>query len=156
MAENWALFFHLCGAFLLVAGVIVAGVSFESARRRRRAPEIALLLGMSRVGAALVGVGMALVLPFGLWLVHIEHVGYGAGWVDTAFALFVVVGALGGAGGQSPKRARELAVSLGDADESPELRTLLNDRAARWLNYSAGLLLVAIIVLMVFKPGGPA
>src|SRR5271170_1248197 len=111
--ENVALFFHLLGAFLLVAGTVVAGVAFEAARGRKRAAEIALLLGLTRVGVVLVGVGSALVVPFGLWLVHIEHVGYGATWVDAAFGLFVVVAALGGAGGQVPKRARRLAQQLG-------------------------------------------
>jgi hypothetical protein len=46
-AEEWAVLFHLFGAFLLVAGVTVAGVVFGVARRRRRPSEIALLLGVS-------------------------------------------------------------------------------------------------------------
>jgi hypothetical protein len=36
-----ALFFHLLGAFVLVAGVVVAGVAHAAARRRRRPDEIA-------------------------------------------------------------------------------------------------------------------
>lgn len=151
--ENIALFFHLSGAFLLVSGTVVAGVAFESARRRRRADEIALLLGLARIGVVFVAAGSALVLPFGLWLVHIEHVGYGATWVDAALGLFVVVAALGAAGGQLPKRARGLARTLGE-EESDELRALLDDPGARALNYCAGILLVAIVALMVFKPGG--
>jgi hypothetical protein len=45
-----ALFFHLLGALLFVAGIVVAGVAFEAARRRDRPGEIALLLGLTRVG----------------------------------------------------------------------------------------------------------
>src|ERR1019366_8848710 len=99
-----------------------------------------------------------LVLPFGLWLVHIERIGYGAGWVDVALGLFVVVGALGGIGGQRPKRARKLATQLAqdDKEENAELRALLDDRTALALNYLSAILLVAIIALMVFKPGGPS
>jgi hypothetical protein len=41
--------------------------------------EIALLLVLTRIGVALVGGGGLLLLGFGLWLVHLEHVGYGAG-----------------------------------------------------------------------------
>ena len=81
--------------------------------------------------------------------------GYGSGWVDAALALFVLVGVLGVLGGQRPKRGRKLAARLareGNA-ESDELRGLLNDRLALVLNYLAAVLLVAIIVLMVFKPG---
>lgn len=153
-AENWALFFHLLGAFLFVAGVIVAGVAFEAARRRHRPDEIALLLALTRTGVLLVALGALLVLPFGLWLVHLEHVGYGTGWVDAALALFVATSVLGGIAGRRPKRARRTAARLAGeaAPESPELRALLDDRVSLALNYVAALLVIAIVVLMVFKP----
>jgi uncharacterized membrane protein len=138
--------------------VTVAGVAFEAARRRRRPSEIALLLGLTRIGVLLVALGALIVLAFGLWLVQLVQLGrfgYGAGWVVAALALFVVVTLLGVAGGQPPKRARKLAVRLakeGDV-ESDELCALLDDRLARTLNYLSAALLVAIVVLMVFKPG---
>jgi len=81
--------------------------------------------------------------------------GDSAGWVVAALALFVVVTLLGAVGGQPPKRARKLAARLakeGDV-ESDELRSLLDDRLARTVNYLSAALLVAIVVLMVFKPG---
>jgi len=151
-----ALFFHLLGALSFVAGIVVAGVAFEAARRRTEPSEIALLLGLTRAGVALVGVGATLVLVFGLWLVHLEHVGYGAGWVDGALALYVVAMALGGYGGQAPKRARQLATQLATDGRpaSDELRALLDDRRALAVNYASALAILAILVLMVFKPGG--
>jgi uncharacterized membrane protein len=154
-AEDWALFFHLMGAFAFVGGVIVARVAFEVARRRHGPAEIALLLGLTRIGVLLVAAGALLVLPFGLWLVHLERVGYGAGWVDAALALFVLVAVLGALGGQRPKRARKLATRLAEngASESAELRALLDDRLALGVNYLSAALVVAIVVLMVFKPG---
>jgi hypothetical protein len=48
--DEIALFFHLLGAFSFVAGTIVAGVAFETARRRKTPAEIALLLSLSRIG----------------------------------------------------------------------------------------------------------
>jgi uncharacterized membrane protein len=153
--EDAALFFHLLGAFLFVSGVVVAGVAFESARRRDSAGEIALLLSLARIGAMLVGLGMLLVLGFGLWLVHLGGWGYGAGWVDAAIALLALAAVLGAVGGRTPRRARLLAARLA-ADARPvsgELRGLLDDRRAILANYAAGLLLVAIVVLMVWKPG---
>ena len=154
-AETWALFFHLLGAFLFVAGVVVAGIGFEAARRRRLPAEIALLLGLTRIGVLLVALGALLVVPFGLWLVQLGDWGYGAGWVDAALALFVVVSVLGGIGGRRPKRARKLAARLAQEGnrESAELRELLDDRQGLALNYLAGLLVLVIVVLMVFKPG---
>jgi uncharacterized membrane protein len=145
-AEKWALFFHLLGAFLFVGGTIVAGVAFEVARRRQNPAEIAAILQLARVGVVLVGPGGLLVLAFGLWLVNLQHVGYGAGWVDAALVLFVAAGALGSIAGQKPKRARELALQGHDVHE------LLDDPMTRALNYLAAAIVVAIVALMVFKP----
>jgi len=49
-----ALFLHLLGVLLFVAGIVVAGVAFEAARRRELPAEVALLLGLTRVGVLLV------------------------------------------------------------------------------------------------------
>ncbi|MHB1712896.1 MAG: DUF2269 family protein [Acidimicrobiales bacterium] len=147
--------FHLLGAFSLVSGTVVAGVAFEAARRRQHPAEIALLLGLARVGALFVAAGIVFVAAFGLWLVGLGHIGYGSPWVEAATGLLAVVIILGAIGGQRPKRARQLASRLAAAGEppSPELRALLDNRVAVALNYLAAALLVAIIVLMVFKPG---
>jgi uncharacterized membrane protein len=153
--EDVALFGHLLGAFLFVSGTVVAGVAFEAGRRRETPAEIALLLGLARAGAALVGVGMLAVLAFGLWLVHLGDWGYDAGWVDAAIILFVLAAALGGVGGQTPKRGRELATRLAGEGRpvTEELRSLLSDRRALLLNYGSALLVLAVLVLMVWKPG---
>jgi len=152
--ESFALFCHLLGAFLLVGGMVVTAVAFEAARRGQTPLQIATLLGLARVGALLVVAGTVLVAAFGLWLVDLGEVGYTTGWVDAALALFAVTILLGAVGGRRPKHARRLAVAERDAqDVSPELRLLLDDRAARTLNYLAALLVIAIVALMVFKPG---
>jgi uncharacterized membrane protein len=153
--EDFALLFHLLGAFLLVAGTILAGVAFEAARRRDSPDEIALLLGLTQIAVLLILFGALLTLGFGLWLVHLGHWGYGTGWVDVALTLLLTTIVLGGIGGQRPKQARRLASRLATehAPTTPELRALLDDGTARALNYLSALLLIAIIVLMVFKPG---
>jgi uncharacterized membrane protein len=152
--DELALFFHLLGALLFVAGIAVAGVAFEAARRRSRPAEIALLLGLTRIGVLLVAVGGLLLLVFGLWLVDLGHFGYGAGWVDAAIALYVVALALGALGGQRPKQARRLAARLAGEGEpvSAELRALLDDPLSRAANYASAAAVLAILVLMVFKP----
>jgi hypothetical protein len=62
--------------------------------------------------------------------------------------------ALGAVGGQRPKQARLLASRLGAQGQSTsaELRELLDDRLSRAANYLAAVVVVAILVLMVFKP----
>jgi uncharacterized membrane protein len=151
--DQVALFFHLVGALLFVAGIVVAGVAFEAARRRDRPAEIALLLGIARAGVPLVVVGGLLLPVFGLWLVHLGAFGYGSAWVDASIALYAVALTLGGLGGRRPKQARQLATRLA-ADAAPlsgELRALLDDPVARVANYSSLAVVLVILVLMVFK-----
>lgn len=152
--DDVALFFHLLGAFLFVAGIVLAGAVFEAARRRERPTEIALLLGLTRFAVLLVAIGALLLGVFGLWLVHLGHFGYGSGWVDAAIVLYVIALALGGLGGQRPKQARKLAAVLAErnAPMSPELRGLLEDPISRAENYGSLLVVFVIVVLMVFKP----
>jgi len=151
--ENVVLFFHLLGAFLFVSGIVLAGVAFEAARRRETPAEIALLLGLARIAVVFVGVGALLVGAFGLWLVNVGHFGYRSGWVGAAIALFIIVLALGAYGGQTPAKARKLATATAaqNGPMSEELRTLLDDLPSRAANYSALAIVVAIVVLMVFK-----
>ena len=150
-----ALCLHLLGAFSLVSGTVLAGAGFEMARRRTSCAEIALLLGLARSGAVLVVAGTLFAASFGLWLVEIGHWGYGTPWVDAAIGLLSLVVVIGSIGGQRPKQARKLATSLATEGFSPsaELRSLLDDRIAIALNYLAAVALLAIIVLMVVKPG---
>jgi uncharacterized membrane protein len=154
VAEDLALVLHLLGAFVFASGAVVAAVAFESARRRSAPAEVALLLGLTRIGVLLVAAGALLLVPFGLWLVSLEHVGYGAAWVDAAIALLVVALVLGALGGRRPKRARLLARRLaeeGQADDG-RLRRLLDDPVSRAANYATGAIVLAIVCLMVVKP----
>ena len=74
---NVALVVHLLGALTFVAGIVLAGAAFEAARHRERPAEIALLLGLARIGVLLVAVGTLVLAVFGLWLVHLGNWGYG-------------------------------------------------------------------------------
>jgi uncharacterized membrane protein len=155
--SDLALFLHLLGVLAFVSGVALAGVAFESARRRERPAEIALLLGLARVGAVFVMAGGLLLLAGGLWIVGLEDdVDFGTGWISAALTLFVLALLLGGLGGQQPKRARLLASRLAEEGEGmhAELRALLDDPISRLANYASAALILAILALMVFKPGG--
>ena len=161
MTTRWlydtALCFHLLGAFSAVAGSVVAAVGFESARRRSDSAQIAALLAVARIGAVFVVVGLVLAAAFGLWLVDLGHWGYGAAWVDAAIGILLAVVAIGAIGGQGPKAARKLAETLATEGRpaSAELRSRLENRVSIALNYLAGIALLAIVVLMVTKPGSP-
>jgi len=142
------LFLHLLGALVFVAGAAVAGVASEAARRRDDVREAAALLGVARAGAILVGAGGFVVLACGLWLVHLTHTGFGAGWVQAALALFVAAAILGAAGGRRPREARVLAERGGDAQE---VRRLLDDPWSRAANYASTALVAAVLALMIWQ-----
>ncbi len=148
-----ALAFHLLGALLFFSGIALAGAAFEFARRRETPAEVALLLSLTRVGVALVGIGGLLLPVFGLWMVHLGHWGYGSGWVDWAIGLYVLALALGGFGGRRPKQARVLASRLAEegAPATDELRRLLDDPVSLAANYASLVVVLGIVALMVFK-----
>jgi uncharacterized membrane protein len=152
---DWLLFLHITGAFLLLGGGVVAGALNIAALRRDRPTEIVLLFGLIRIAVASIMIGTLLAFVFGLWLVHEVGYGYGDGWVIAAIVLLVVANAMGGIGGrreeQTASYAAELAAS-GD-EPSPELRRRVRDPVSLALSYGSGLVLVAILALMIWKPG---
>lgn len=98
---NVVFFFHILGVLAFVSGFVLAGVAFESARRVQRPAEVATLLGLSRVGAALLGPGALVAGACGLWLVHLGKWHYSSFWVSCSIVLFVAAMALGGSGGSA-------------------------------------------------------
>ena len=152
---DWLLLFHILGAFLIFSGSLVAGLLHLAAMRRERPSEIGLLLGLIRPAVVAIGVGAVLTLAIGLWLVHDAGYGYGEAWVIAAIVLWVVGNALGGRGGRPLGEAGKLARRLAAEGDQPneELRLAVADRRLLVLNYLSMASLVAILVLMVWKPG---
>jgi uncharacterized membrane protein len=153
-AHEIGLFVHLVGGLLVFGGALVAAVAFEAGRRRPLPSEIALVLGLARVGALVVVAGTILVLTAGLWLAN-DTDQLGEAWVLASLGLFVGSVLMGAAGGQRPKQARELAAELAaeGRTEIEELRRLLNDPLSRALNYASALLFLGVLVLMIWQPG---
>lgn len=152
---HWLLIFHVTGAFLLLGGGTLAAALNLAALGRERPSEIVLLFGLIRVAVVSISIGAVLAFVFGLWLVHEAGYGYGDGWVVAALVLFLAANALGGIGGRRDERtaryARELAAQ-GD-QPSAELRARVHDPISLALSYGSGLLLVAVLALMIWKPG---
>jgi uncharacterized membrane protein len=152
---QWLLAFHVTGAFLLLGGGVIAGALNLAALRRERPSEVLLLFGLIRIAVAAILIGTVLAFVFGLWLVHEAGYGYGDGWVVTAIVLLVLGNALGGIGGRRDDRTAQFAkelVASGDAP-SPELRRRVRDPVSLALSYGSGLVLVALLAIMIWKPG---
>jgi uncharacterized membrane protein len=152
---QWLLLFHVLAAFMFLSGSIVAGVFHYVATRRERPSEVALLLGLVRPAVAVVAIGSLGTLGLGLWLVDEAGYGYGEGWIVAAIVLWLVSGGLAGPSGKKLRHARELAEKLAREGDQPsdELRRAVAERRALAMNYASFLLVVAILVLMIFKPG---
>jgi uncharacterized membrane protein len=152
---QWLLALHMTGAFLFFGGSVAAGVFNVVAMRRERPSEVALFLKLIRFTLIPVGIGIVSTLVLGLWLVHHRGYSFGAFWVWAALVLWVISNALGGRGGAMQEKARKLAMRLAAEGDRPsaELRAMVRDRGANALNVGAGVALLLILVLMVWKPG---
>jgi uncharacterized membrane protein len=151
----WLLVFHITGAFLLLGGGAFAAALNLSALGREKPSEIVLLFGLIRLAVAAIAVGTLLAFVFGLWLVHEAGFGYGDGWVVAAIVLFLAANALGGIGGRRDENTARLARELVAAGDAPstELRARVRDPISLALSYGSGLLLVAVLALMIWRPG---
>jgi uncharacterized membrane protein len=152
---QWLLFFHVSGAFLLFGGSVVAVALNLAALGRDRPSEIVLLFGLIRMAVGAILLGTLLAFVFGLWLVHEAGYGYGDGWVVAAIVLLILGNALGGVGGRRDERTAKLARELAAAGDapSPELRARVRDPISLALSYGSGLVLVALLAIMIWKPG---
>jgi uncharacterized membrane protein len=146
---------HVTGAFLFVGGSVAAGVLNVLANRAERPSEAALLLRLIAPTVIVVGIGSLSSLLLGLWLWHEQGYSVGAFWIWASLVLWVVANALGGAGGKHQRRAREHAEQLAAAGDAPtaEVRALLRDSRANVISWLAGAATLAILVLMIWKPG---
>lgn len=152
---EWLLFLHVTGAFLVIGGAVMAGVFNFSALRSDRPSEVVLFFRFARLAVAAIGVGMVLTLGFGLWLVHDAGYGWGETWIVLALVLWVLSNAMAGIGGNREKHVRELAERLtaeGDVP-SPELSARLRDPVWLALSWGSGIVVIAILALMIWKPG---
>jgi hypothetical protein len=148
------LFFHLLGAVSFFAGAAVAGTLQLGALPRERPSDALLLLRLTRVGVVLVGLGAVLTLGFGLALAEHEGFGLSPAWVRAALGLWAGAMALGGYGGRTARRARELAERLAETGDAPsaELHALLGRRGPLAASVASTLLLLAVLGLMVWQP----
>jgi uncharacterized membrane protein len=152
---DWLLFLHVSGAFLVLGGAVMAGIFNFAALQRERPSEIAVLFRLARVAVVAIGAGMGLTLVFGLWLVHNAGYGWGETWIVLALVLWVLANAMGGVGGGREKQTRQLAEQLAAEGDAPsqELSARLRDPMWLALSWGSGIVVIAILALMIWKPG---
>ena len=152
---QWLLMLHIAAAFCLVAGSTAAAILNALALRSDKPSEAAFLMKLIRIALPLIFAGVLGTLLFGIWLWHDLGFGFGSGWIWAALVFWVLASALGGRGGRSQEHVREAAEREAAAGDtmSGELRAMLRDPKALAVNYAAGVATIAVLVIMIWKPG---
>jgi uncharacterized membrane protein len=130
------LFFHVLGAFCLVAGTVAMApfaLGFGTAALERAGSA-----KLAFIGSILAGIGAVLTLVLGLWLVSKVGYSFFRFWILGALVLWAIAGYTNG---EVSRAARDVAT--GD-DGRRDVRLLW------WVDIAGATLL---LVLMVWKPG---
>jgi len=152
---GWLLALHVTGAFLMIGGSAAAGILTVFAQRQERPSDVALFFGLVRFAVPAIGIGAALTLVLGLWLVHHRGYSYGEFWVWAAVVLWGLGMGLGGRGGRKQDEVRRLAQRLAGEGDAPsaELRARAREPIPTAMSWGAGVAFLLVLVLMIWKPG---
>jgi uncharacterized membrane protein len=153
---EWYLFFHIAGAFLLLAATGATTGSGIALGQTTRANTALTLLNIMRISEyALRSAGFILVFVFGLLLVgEVDAYEISDGWITAAMTILIVA-MIVDHGFLMPRlnRSRRLAAELGDAPVSDELKARQSDPVTAIVGVALDLSFFVILWLMVAKPG---
>jgi hypothetical protein len=140
------LFVHLLAAFALVAGIALFFTVLIGTRRAASAADAMPLLRLSNLATMLWNVGGLGVLVFGIWMaIDRDEYQVWDAWILLAIGLWLVASAAGGPLGRDYRTAVD---SGGDS----ALATVRASRTAT-LHYVLAAATLALLVVMIFKPG---
>ncbi len=152
--HDWLMFFHILGAIVWVGAVVLMNaIMARASRDRDRTAVLRLSRELEWVGPWLIGTSSAVVIGAGIWLVFVEEgLAFSQLWIWLSLALVALSSAHGIYSGPEGKHVLRLSEERGaeDRDVLRRLHRLL------WLARLDIVILVAVLWLMVFKPGGPA
>lgn len=152
---DWVLALHVLSAFAWISALVLYSVVIAAGRSTSLPSDVLRLFRVVRVGDALVAVGMIGTIVFGIWLALDEYEIWD-GWIIAALALWLVAGAVGGRVGKVYNTTRDRAKALvaeGRDDPSTELSAMLRSQRGLVLHGLMVLVTLAILVIMVYKPG---
>ena len=157
MTNLW-LVVHFAGLVLLAAGIGVANVSGIQLGKTD-SPRLLVMWSGLNIGAerVLILPGALVLLVAGTALVHEEGRSFGAAWIAGAYVLWVVAVFLGaGVLGRHAHEINRLAqdeVASG-AETSTASAALARSAKGPAVGMTLNVIVIAFLVLMVFKPGG--
>jgi uncharacterized membrane protein len=152
---DWLLSLHVLAAFAWVAALVIYTVVIVAAWGSSVPSDVVRMFRVTRVGDALIAVGMLGTIVFGIWLA-IDEYEIWDGWIIAALVLWLVSAAVGGQVGKVYNGARDRAKALLDEGRdapSPELSAMLRSQRGLVLHALMILLVLALLVIMIYKPG---
>jgi uncharacterized membrane protein len=155
--SDWLLALHVLSAFAWVAALVIYTVVIAAGWGLTVPSDVVRMFRVSRVGDALIAVGMVGTIVFGIWLaIDLDAYQVWDGWIITALVLWLVAGAVGGQVGKVYNGARDRAKALLDEGQdapSPELNAMLRSQRGLVLLGLMILVVLALLVIMIYKPG---
>jgi uncharacterized membrane protein len=155
--SDWLLALHVLSAFAWVAALVIYAVVVAAGWGLSVPSDVIRMFRVSRVGDALIAIGMMGTIIFGIWLaIDLDAYQVWDGWIITALVLWLVAGAVGGQTGKVYNGARDRARALVDEgrnEPSPELNAMLRSQRGLVLLTLMILVVLALLVVMIYKPG---
>jgi uncharacterized membrane protein len=154
---QWLLALHLLAAASLVAALTLFTVLVLSTRGTDVPSKVARFWGLGRFGTVIVSIGTLGTLFFGIWLaIDADAYHVWDGWVIAAIVLWAIASGAGQRSGvpyqKAGERARLLVAAGNDAPDA-EIGSLMSDSRAWVLHWVTIAATLAILVLMIYKPG---
>lgn len=151
---HWLLTFHITAAFFYFGAAVAATILNVLAITSKKPSETASYLRLIRRVLPLMFIGVGGTLIFGIALWREQGYGIGTAWIWGAVVLWVLAAFFGQRGGDHQEKTRQLAEQHAAAGDLPnaELTALLRDPVGTAMSYAAGLALLGILVLMIWKP----
>jgi uncharacterized membrane protein len=154
---DWLIALHVLSAFAWISALVVYTVVIVAGWRLTVPSDVLRMFRISRVGDALIAVGMLGTIVFGIWLaLDVDGYEIWDGWIIAALVLWLVAGAIGGRVGKVYEAARDRARALVDEGRdapSPELGAMLRTQRGVVLQILMIAVVLAILVIMIYKPG---
>lgn len=152
---DWLIALHVLAAFAWVSALVLYSVTIAAGWNATVPSDVVRIFRVSRVGDALIAVGMIGTIVFGIWLAFDEYEIWD-GWIIAALVLWLVAGAVGGRVGKIYDATRERARALvaeGRDEPSSELNAMLRSQRGLVLHTGLVIVTIAILVVMIYKPG---
>lgn len=152
---DWLLALHVLAAFAWIAALVVYTVVIVAGWGLTVPSDVVRMFRVTRVGDALIAIGMLGTIVFGIWLA-IDEYEIWDGWIIAALVLWLVAGAVGGQLGKVYNGARDRAKALLDEGRdapSPELNAMLRSQRGLVLHVLMIVVVLALLVVMIYKPG---